>query len=139
MDPKNRLSLTDVDDGFLIECRYLIHDRDPLRAAAFPVILNSATEDVTKLPTRSLNLNAYTERFVRSIKYECLGRMIPMGERHLREVVSECVDHYCDERNHQGLDTRLIDKPSDAPDLARHVERRQRPCGILNYYYRDAE
>ena len=49
--------------------------------------------------------NAYAERFVRSIKEECLDRMIPIGERHFRRAVAEYVEHYHQERNHQGLDT----------------------------------
>ena len=61
-----------------------------------------------KLPARSPNLNAYAERFVRSIKPECLSQVIPLGQRHLRAIVSEYTDHYHAERNHQGLDNQLI-------------------------------
>jgi putative transposase len=82
-------NLSDVDDGFLNGCRYLIHDRDPLFTEAFRNILSSANVETIKLPARSPNLNAYAERFVRSIKSECLGQMIPLGERHLRDAVSE--------------------------------------------------
>jgi putative transposase len=131
-------NVIDVDAGFLIGSRYLIHDRDPLFAEAFRKILNLADVETIKLPARSPNLNAYAERFVRSIKYECLGRMIPLGERHLREAVSEYVHHAPDERNHQGLDNLLIDRPSDVPDLSRSVDGRQRVGGILNFYYREA-
>jgi putative transposase len=53
--------------------------------------------------------NAYAERFVRSIKQECLGRVIPLGERHCRHIVFEYVAHYHHERNHQGLGNTLID------------------------------
>ena len=56
-----------------------------------------------RLPARSPNLNAYAERFVRSIKHECLRHIVPLGERHLRAVVREFVEHYHAERNHQGL------------------------------------
>ena len=85
-------NLTDVDDGLLIECRYLIHDRDPLFTEGFSTLLKSADVETIKLPARSPNLNVYAERFVRSIKYECLGRMLPLGERHLRDAVAEYVD-----------------------------------------------
>ncbi len=64
-----------------------------------------------KLPAKSPNLNAYAERFVRSIRDECLNRVVPLSERHLREILGEFVDHYHMERNHQGLDNRLI-KPA---------------------------
>ena len=67
-----------------------------------------------KLPIRSPNLNAYAERFVRSVKSECVGQVIPIGERHLRRVVSEYVEHYHRERNHQGIGNRLIDRDACA-------------------------
>src|SRR5262245_31499759 len=60
------------------------------------------------LPARSPNLNAYAERFVLSVKSECLERIVPLGERHLRAAVREFVDHYHEERPHQGLGNDLI-------------------------------
>jgi len=63
---------------------------------------------VVLIPERAPNANAYAERFVRSIKEECLDRIIPIGERHFRRAVAEFVAHYHGERNHQGLDNRLI-------------------------------
>ena len=80
--------------------------------------------------------NAYAERFVRSIREECLSRVIPLGERHLRWVVGEYVKHYHLERNHQGLGNELID-PGGEPRLGR-VACRQRLGGLLRYYYRKA-
>ena len=59
----------------------------------------------------SPNLNAYAERFVRSIKEECLNRVVPLGEGHLRLLVKEYVEHYHRERNHQGLDNQLLHRP----------------------------
>jgi putative transposase len=91
-----------------------------------------------KLPARSPDLNAYAERFVRSIKSECLAQLIPLGERHLREAVKEYTEHYHFERNHQGLDNELIEKPNDKPNMSRPVERQERLGGILKYYYRRA-
>ena len=64
-----------------------------------------------KLPARSPNLNAYAERFVRSIKSECLSKIIPLSEGHLRRAVTEYTHHYHFERNHQGLGNRLIESP----------------------------
>ncbi len=72
-------NLTDADDGFLNGARYLIHDRDPLFTEAFREILGSSGVRTVKLPARSPDLNAYAERFVRSIKSECLAQMIPLG------------------------------------------------------------
>ena len=62
-------------------------------------------------PTRALNANAHAERLVRSIKEECLDRLIPIGDQHVRRAVAEYVEHYHDERNHHGLDNRLISSP----------------------------
>jgi transposase InsO family protein len=83
-------------------------------------------------------LNAYAERFVRSIKSECLRKVIPLGEAHLRTLVREYVEHYHDERNHQGLGN-VIPLPSARPAPAKGtVQRRERLGGILSYYFRDA-
>jgi putative transposase len=129
-------NLTDADDGFLNGTRYLIHDRDPLFTAGFRQILRSVGVKTVKLPAQSPDLNAYAERFVRSIREECLSRVIPLGERHLRWVVGEYVKHYHLERNHQGLENDLIE-PVDTPQRGR-VVCRQRLGGLLRYYYRRA-
>ena len=131
-------NLSDIDDGFMNGYRYLIHDRDPLFTEGFSALLKSAGVKTVKLPARSPNLNAYAERFVRSIKSECLGRLIPLGEHHLRTAVIEYTKHYHFERNHQGLDNHLIDKSRDAPNLNHAVECAERLGGILKYYYRRA-
>ena len=101
-------NLTNCDDGFLRQSRYLIHDRDPLFTREFHATLRSAGTEPIRLPSHSPNLNAYAERFVRSIKSECLGQVIPLGEQHLRLLVREYAEHYHHERNHQGLRNRLI-------------------------------
>jgi len=131
-------NLTDVDDGFLRQARYLIHDRDPLFTEGVREILMSSGVETLKLPARSPNLNAYAERFVRSIKSECFARIIPLGEHHLRKAVKEYTEHYHLERNHQGLNNELIMKLADRPDMNAVVERRERLGGVLNYYYRRA-
>ena len=131
-------NLTDCDEGFLIKARYLIHDRDPLFTNAFREILKPSGVRTVKLPARSPNLNAYAERFVRSVKSECLAQIIPLGERHLRKAVREYTEHYHFERNHQGLDNQLIEKPIDEPNMYDAVDCRERLGGILNYYHRRA-
>ena len=80
----------------------------------------------------------YAERFVRSIKSECLAQIIPLGERHLRTAVKEYTEHYHVERNHQGLENELIEKPSDDLDVNGAVECRERLGGVLKYYDRRA-
>ncbi len=131
-------NLTDPEEGFLIGARYLIHDRDPLFTEAFREVLGSSGVQTLKLPARSPDLNAYAERFVRSIKSECLAQLIPLGERHLRTAVKEYTEHYHVERNHQGLDNELIEDRRDAAGVSGDVERREPLGGILNYYYRRA-
>ena len=101
-------NLTDHDDGFLKDMRYLIHDRDPLFTDEFRDVLRVAGVKCLKLPAQSADLNAYAERFVLSIKSECLDKIVPLGESHLRLAVTEFVDHYHLERNHQGLENRLV-------------------------------
>ena len=91
-----------------------------------------------KLPPRSPNLNAYAERFVRTIKETCLEQMIFFGEDSLRTAIREFVAHYHLERNHQGLDNRLIDPEEMNSATNAKVRKRQRLGGLLNYYYRKA-
>jgi putative transposase len=95
-------NLTDGVDGFFKGKRYLIHDRDPVFTQEFSSILAEAGIESVKLPPRSPNLNAYAERFVRTIKESCLERMIFFGEDSLRKAIREFVEHYHAERNHQG-------------------------------------
>jgi transposase InsO family protein len=80
-------------------------------------------------------LNAYAERFVRSIKESCLDRMILFGERSLRRAVREFVAHYHFERNHQGLDNQLIFPETSAAEPGAPIECRQRLGGMLKYYH----
>ena len=81
--------------------------------------------------------NAFAERFVLSIKSECLNRMIFFGEAQLRRSVAQFVEHYHHERNHQGLESRLIEPPERLPREG-IVVRRQRLGGLLSYYHRRA-
>ena len=82
-------------------------------------------------------VRAYAERFVRSIKEECLHRVVPLGEAHLRLLVHEYVEHYHRERNHQGLDNQLLQRPPPPVSPDADVERRQRLGRLLNFYYRE--
>jgi transposase InsO family protein len=131
-------NLTDAVNGFLLEARYIILDRDPLYTAEFRQMLKDSGVNPMRLPARSPNLNAYAERFVLSIKSECLNRVILLGERHLRKAVSEYVAHYHIERNHQGLDGRLIEPDETAWRRDGRVACRERLGGMLRYYYRKA-
>jgi putative transposase len=131
-------NLTDAMDGLFAQKRYLIHDRDPLYTTEFLSILADAGIESVKLPPKSPNLNAYAERFVRTIKEGCLERMIFFGEESLRNAIREFVAHYHFERNHQGLDNRLIISSNATPAKTETVRMRKRLGGMLNYYYREA-
>jgi transposase InsO family protein len=131
-------NLTDIESGFLARTRHLIHDRDPLFTVQFGRILESSGVRPVRLPARSPNLNAYAERFDRSIKSECLAQIIPLGERHLRRSVSEYIEHYHRERNHQGLGNELIERSPSHCANDGPVECRERLGGVLRYYRRAA-
>jgi len=82
-------------------------------------------------------LNAFVERLVRSIKEECLSKLLLFGEDGLKKALSEYVQHYHQERNHQGLENRLL-FPEVQLSTKRPIERKQRMGGLLNFYYRYA-
>ena len=131
-------NLTDEVDGFVKGKRYLIHDRDPLYTREFLSMLEEQEIESVKLPPRSPNLNAYSERFVRTIKESCLEQMILFGEHALRNAVFEFLAHYHGERNHQGLGNRLIMPLTATAQTVGPVQRKQRLGGLLNYYHRAA-
>jgi putative transposase len=130
-------TMTAFDEGALACCRMLICDRDQKWSASVRQTLEECNVRMGRTPFQAPNCNAYAERFVRSIKEECLNRVIPIGERHFRRVMHEFVEHYHHERNHQGLDNELI-VGQPFPVHAGKIRRRQRLGGLLNYYYRAA-
>ena len=124
--------------GALRDCRYLLHDRDTKYTRSFRAIVASGDIGPLALPARSPNLNAYAERWVRSVKEECLSKVILFGERSLRRALKNYVDHYHAERNHQGkgnvlLLPRVNDRQREGP-----VWCRERLGGLLRYYHREA-
>jgi transposase InsO family protein len=131
-------NLTDLLMGFLRSCRLLIHDRSTLFSEHFRLLLRSAKTESLRLPARSPNLNAYAERFVQTIRQECLDQIVFFGEGFLRRAVGEFVAHYNQERNHQGLANQLIRRKATSLPSEGNVCRRKRLGGLLNYYYREA-
>jgi hypothetical protein len=102
------------------------------------MILESAGIASVRLPARSPNLNAHAERLVRSIKESCLKQLVLIGEPSLRRAVAQFVVHYHQERNHQGLENKLI-RPEFNPLPSKGTIRcRKRLGGLLCYYYREA-
>jgi putative transposase len=129
--------LTLADEGLLGPKHVLICDRDSKWSLDVRRVLRDAGVRVVVTPIRAPNANADAERFVRSIKEECLDRLIPIGECHFRRAVAEFVAHYHRERNHQGLGNALI-AGHPAIDAAGRVNRHSRLGGLLNYYTRAA-
>jgi transposase InsO family protein len=132
-------NLTMEQWGVLSPGQYLIHDRDRKYCPAFQQIIDTAGVKRVPLPARSPNLNAYAERWVRSVKDEVLSRMILFGEGSLRHVLNEYVEHDHHERNHQGKgNVRLF--PAVGQDTERQgaIQCRERLGGLLKYYERKA-
>ena len=133
-------NVTMADDGFLSGCRYLIIDRDSKFSAVFRMIIKSSGIKPIRLPPRTPNLNAFAERWVRSVQEECLSKMIFFGERSLRQALKEYLAHFHSERNHPGKGNVIL-FPADGVDSAEQsgpIECRQRLGGLLKYYYRKA-
>jgi putative transposase len=131
-------NLTDAEDGFLSGKRYVLMDRDTKFCEAFRRGLQSGGVESVRLPPHSSNCNAYMERFMRSLKGECLDRLIFFGEESLRRAVRQFLEHYHAERNHQGLGNRLINAGAEVGRRAGQVHGRERLGGLLRYYYRPA-
>src|SRR5262249_38072095 len=130
-------NLTDPSDGFLRGAEYLILDRDPLYTGAFRRVLRDSGEKPLVLPAWSPNLNAFAERFVESVKSECLERMVLLAEPHLRVAVRSFMQHYHEERPHQGLDNELI-VPRTTAINSGPIACRERLGGLLKFYEREA-
>ena len=130
--------MTGAEAGFLQGKRYLLMDRDSKFSEAFRLILEDAGVEPVLLPPRSPNLNAHLERFHRSLKEECLDRLIFFGEQSLRKAVAQFLAHFHCERNHQGRGNRLIDPDDTVGHTDGKIQCRERLGGLLNYYYRQA-
>jgi putative transposase len=124
--------------GALRDCRYLLHDRDTKYAQSFRAIIASGGVEPLVLPARSPNLNAYAERWVRSVKEECLSKVILFGERSLRRALSEYVEHFHAERNHQGRGNVLLFPRGTNIRRDGPVRCRERLAGLLRYYHQEA-
>jgi len=130
--------LTDAEDGFLIGKRYVLMDRDGKFCPAFRAILKTEGVESVLLPAKSPNLNAHLERFHRSLKEECLARLIFFSAAPLRNAVVAFLAHYHGERNHQGLGNRLIEPNEEVGCASGEVQCRERLGGLLRYYFRRA-
>jgi transposase InsO family protein len=131
-------NLTDVSGGFLVPSRYLVMDRDTKYTEDFKDTLDREGVKSIRCRVRAPNCNAFAERFVRSIKEECLDRMILFGEASLRRTLRAYVAHYHAERNHQGVGNRLLEPPAKSNSADGPIQCRERLGGMLNFYYREA-
>ena len=126
--------------GFLTNCRYLLHDRDGKFCPSFDEIIELGNVKPIPLPARSPNLNAFSGRWVKSVKEECLSRLILFGEASLKRALQQYLIHYHEERNHQGKENTLL-FPSQTRRVGSEqgsVQCQQRLGGMLKYYYRQA-
>ena len=127
--------ITDSEDGFLNGKRFLIHDRDPLYTTeGFHDILRISGITAIKLPPRSPDLNPYTERFVKSVKYECLNHLILSSVKQLEYVLKQYCQYYHHERIHQSLG-RIIEPKHEVSENA-EIRCIERLGGLLKSYHR---
>ncbi len=132
-------NVTMADVGFLSSHRYLIHDRDGKYCPAFDRTIESVGVKTVKLPARSPNLNCFAERWVKSVKEECLSRLILFGEESLRRTLAQYLDHHHVERPHQGKGNVILFPNSEKRDGAQgEIQCRERLGGLLKYYFRQA-
>lgn len=130
-------NMTDCEEGFIKDKRYFIHDRDSLFTKEFDQLIKAAGIEVVKTVIQSPNLNAYAERFVQTIKTECLDHLILTSQKQLEHVISEFLAYYHRERPHESLDGRMIDpwpQDKDGP-----IVQFQRLGGLLKSYRRVKE
>jgi putative transposase len=133
-------NVTMAEWGFLWGQRHLIFDRDSKFCASFRRLIRSVGIKTIRLPPRSPNLNAHAERYVKSVKEECLSRLVLFGEAGLRRALREFVAHYHQERNHQGKNNVLLFPSANLspPHENDAIECKQRLGGMLKYYYGEA-
>src|SRR5215471_6069585 len=125
--------------GFLDQRRYVLHDRDTKFCSLFRETLKAGGIKLIQLPARSPNLNAYAERWVRSVKEECLSKLILIGEASLRRALQQYLLHYHEERSHQGKENRILfPSQTEARRNRGAVRCRERLGGVLKHYEREA-
>jgi putative transposase len=118
--------------------RFLIHDRDSKFTAAFDEVFRSEGIKVIHTPVRAPQANAYAERFVRTVRNECLDWLLIIGRRHLEHVLRIYIQHYNRERPHRGLALQMPKPARITEPPCRDVARRDRLGGLVHEYYRAA-
>jgi hypothetical protein len=125
--------------GLFQRIRFLIHDRDSKFTAAFDEIFRSEDITVIHTPIRAPQANAYAERFVRSIRAECLDWLLIVGRRHLEQVLRTYTAHYNRERPHRALELHSPEPAATThkPNTCR-IQRRDLLGGLIHEYHRAA-
>jgi transposase InsO family protein len=118
--------------------RFLIRDRDGKFTTAFDGVFSGGGVRVIKTPVQSPRANSFAERFVGTLRRECLDHMLILGEGHLREVLAEFARHYNGHRPHQSLQQEPPRQPGRAVDISARIERRQVLGGLISEYHRAA-
>jgi putative transposase len=116
--------------------KILIRDHDSKFTAAFDAVFASEGVRVIRTPVRAPNANAYAERWVRTVRAECLDRMLIVGRRHLDRVLGVYVRHYNEHRPHRGLGLVAPDhgRPPPQASLPPRVRRRDLLGGLIHEY-----
>jgi transposase InsO family protein len=121
------------------EFRFLIRDRDSKFTTAFDEVFAANGTRVIKTPVRSPRANSFAERFVGTLRRECLDHVLILGERHLRKVLAEYVRHYSGHRPHQSLEQKPpLRQPGYPIDISAQIEHRHVVGGLINEYRRAA-
>jgi transposase InsO family protein len=133
-------NLTEAREGHDEPIRYLVHDRDKRFCPVFDEIFRAEGIEILRTPWRAPKANAYAERFIRTVRTECLDRVFLLGERHLRSVLETYVEHYNCERPHRGLNLQAPERMKDVSPLTidDSIGRRDLLGGLIHEYYRRA-
>jgi transposase InsO family protein len=114
--------------------RFLIRDHDSKFTAAFDDVLTGTGMRIIKTPVRSPTANSYAQRYVGTLRRECLDHLLIHSERHLRQVLTAYAQHYDGHRPHQSLQQKPPLQPGRAVDLTARIERRQVLSGLISEY-----
>ena len=131
-------NLTDVTDGFLVGKQYLLMDREASFSAEIRDVLQRGGVKPVRIPPRAPNCNPHIERFILSLKRECLDKMVLFGQESLHRATREYLEHYRRERNHQGLNGKIIHAGRELGRVVGRIRSKERLGGMLRYYYREA-
>jgi putative transposase len=133
-------NLSEARESRSTPLRFLVHDRDKRFGAMFDEVFKAEGVEIIRTPWRAPRANAYAERFVRTVRTECVDWIFILNERHLESVLKTYVNHYNQERPHRGLDLRIPagGLPVRQLDANGSIARRARLGGLIHEYHRKA-